>query len=242
MSDESKEVISYAQWGDDLLVLAYFDGIEHGTFIEAGANEPKILSQTYLLEQNGWSGALVEPVDECCQNLRVERPGSRVFQNALGAPNQKGNLTLRIPEGVTALATALEEGAAVMEGELIIEAPFITLNEVIEQAGIKHLNFLSLDLEGMELNAMHGLDFARHKPDLIIIEDRNENLSKHNFLKSKSYKVVRRNGSNNWYVPVAAPFPVKLSQRLELFRKLYLSIPFRSLRSLSRRLRGKPVS
>lgn len=245
MSDESNgpklASESYAQWGDDQKVLEYFKDLKSGTFVEAGANEPKLLSQTYLLEKHGWTGALVEPISECCDNLRAERPSSRVFQNALGGPEQNGILKLRIPSGVTALASALEEDGTISEDEIIIEAPFITLNEVLKQSGIEHLNFLSLDLEGMELDAMRGLNFEQYAPDLIIIEDRNGDLTKHNFLKSKSYKLVRRNGSNNWYVPVDAPFPLSAFERWRLVRKLYLSIPFRCMRSFSRRLRGKPV-
>lgn len=232
-------LVSYSQWGDDLLVWEYFGKSRDGVFLEAGANDPKELSQTYLLETQGWTGALVEPVPECCERLRAERPGSRVFQNALGAPDQRGLLRLSIPDGVTALAAGLPAGARPAVGERVVEAEFITLNEVLAQAGITRLDYLSLDLEGMELEALKGLDFDTHAPRLIVVEDRLSHLRLHRFLTRAGYKLVKRNGSNNWYVPAASPFPVSAAMRLTMLRKLYLSMPFRWLRSASRRMRGR---
>ena len=86
MSEDKIE--SYAQWGDDVLVWEHFGKKTDGVFLEAGANHPTSLSQTYLLEKRGWTGVLVEPVPECCEKLRAERAGSQVFQNALGSPEQ----------------------------------------------------------------------------------------------------------------------------------------------------------
>lgn len=238
MTNQSELRSSYAQWGDDRLVLDYFGGREGCTFLEAGANDPVSLSQTYLLEQHGWQGVLVEPVASCCERLRAVRAGSQVFQNALGAPEDRGTLRLFVPNGVTELTRAYEPGDENLTGELI-EAGFMTLSEVLEAAGLEKLTYLSLDLEGMEDRALLGLDFARLRPELIIVEDRVEHLRTHRLLCSKGYKLVRRNGSNHWYVPEGAAFPVRLGARIRLFRKLYLSMPFRWLRDKSRQIRGK---
>jgi len=93
-------------------------------------------------------------------------------------------------------------------------------------------------MEGMELEAMRGFDFERYQPDFILIEDRNENLDKHRFLKAEGYKLVYRKGSNNWYVPKSTAYPVSALTHLKIIRKLYVSIPFRRLRDASRKLRG----
>jgi hypothetical protein len=100
MVSKKNSAESFAQWGDDRLVLDHFVDRTECTFLEAGANDPICLSQTYLLEQNGWTGVLVEPVDECCDRLRAVRSRSRIFQNALGAPEDRGFLRLFVPKGV----------------------------------------------------------------------------------------------------------------------------------------------
>jgi hypothetical protein len=42
------------------LVGAFFGDIK-GYFVEVGAKEPRERSQTWFLEQAGWTGVLVEP-------------------------------------------------------------------------------------------------------------------------------------------------------------------------------------
>lgn len=229
---------SHGQWGDDVLAWDYLGRTSEGVFFEAGANDPVVLSQTYFLEKQGWRGVLVEPVPSCCESLKQVRTGSRIYQAALGSPGQKGMLRLRIPQGQTELTQALEEGEGCPEDELV-EAPLMTISEAMDKADFKSLDFLSLDLEGMELAALHGLDFSRHAPRLIVMEDRMESLEKHRYLKRQGYKIVMRNGSNSWYVPIAEPFEVPLAMRYELLRKLYLSLSFRCLRDALRALRGK---
>ena len=246
---------SHAQWGDDLLVWEYFNRSSTGVFLEAGANDPIKLSQTYLLEQQGWTGILIDPVPSCCEALRRVRTRSHVFQNALGGPQHRGKLRLRVPEGCSELTHAVvdDSGASGSEiqavasvaerrfeaaaGDEIIEAGFMTIDEALKIAGFDRLDYLSLDLEGFELPALQGLDFSHMRPRVVIIEDRLENLSRHRFMLQQRYKLVRRNGSNNWYLPSEAPFTVSLATRLKLFRKCYLSLPFRHMRDTLRKLR-----
>jgi FkbM family methyltransferase len=231
---------SYAQWGEDRIIWDWlFSQSKSGVFFEAGANHPVRLSQTYLLEQMGWTGVLADPVPSCCELLRAQRPQSRVFQVALGTPAQRGKLRFRIPEGITELTELFSEGDPVNAKDTIFEAEVRTVNDLLEEAGVQRLDYLVLDTEGMELSVMMGFDFARYRPRVILIEDRNDSLAKHRYLKQQGYRLVRRFGSNNCYVPRSQPVPVPLAERWKLLRKLYLAIPFRKLRSISRRLRGK---
>ena len=196
-------------------------------FFEAGANEPRLLSQTYLLEINGWKGILVEPVKSCCEELRKERPNSIVFQNALGAPEQRGQLRLCIPGGVTQLTHSFENGFDPAPNDILIEANFITIQECIEKSGFLKIDFLSLDLEGSELNALRGINLMNIRPKLIIVEDHLDILDRHFYLRKWGYKLVKRNGANSWYVPNETNFPTNLVSWIKLKRKI-LSRWFRS--------------
>src|SRR5438552_3236195 len=87
---------SYSQFGEDIFLWEYFGGKTDGFFVEAGANHPTRCSQTCLFEEQGWKGILVEPIAKNCELLREDRPGSRVFQFALGAPEQRGRARLNV--------------------------------------------------------------------------------------------------------------------------------------------------
>lgn len=233
---------TYAQWGEDKLVWEYFHRKPHGFFVEVGANDPIIISQTYLLEQSGWEGILVEPQPECCKRLRPARPKSKVIQAACGAPEQKGKARFRI---------ASNDGCSLLDGLTTdedvtfaetVEVDLVTVDDVLAQSGNPKPDFVSIDVEGGELNVLKGFSLAKHKPQLLLMEDHVRDLSVHHYLRRQGYKLVRRTGSNNWYVPEETPFPVSLSERWRLFRKMYLATPLRQLKRAFRRRKDSAPS
>ena len=53
-----------------------------GTFLDIGACEPKDLSNTYALEQVGWTGTLIEAGPEQCARLRAQRTARVIHADA----------------------------------------------------------------------------------------------------------------------------------------------------------------
>ena len=233
---------SYAQWGEDKLVWDYFHRKARGFFVEVGANDPAILSQTYLLEQNGWEGILVEPQAFCCERLRHLRQRSKVFQVACGAPEQKGKAVLRVAKHNDRSTLATQVLNEKVEFTHSVEVDMTTLDEIVAQSGKPRLDFLSIDVEGAELDVLRGFTLSKHQPGLIIVEDDVFDLRLHSHLRAQGYKLVKRTGSNNWYVPNAAPYPVGLGERLRLFRKMHLATPLRRLKRFLRARRSEQGS
>ena len=232
---------SHSQWGEDRLVWEHFDRRSDGTFLEAGALHPSNLSQTYFLEKKGWHGVLVEPVTDLAAEFARLRPRSKLFHLALGAPEDAGKELAFVVPNNDSLAHLLEPGEIPAADATIIRVRLTTLSAVLAESGLEKLDYLSLDLEGHELPALHGLDFARWQPALILIEDHLHDLKKHHYLAARGYQLVFRTGSNNWYVPAGTPCGLStLAVKWELFRKLYLSMPFRKLRIALKRMRGLP--
>ncbi len=230
---------SYSQWGEDRLVWEHFGRRDFGTFLEAGALHPSNLSQTYFLEKKGWHGVLVEPVTDLAAEFMRLRPRSKLFHLALGGPEDAGKELAFVVPNNDSLAHLLEPGEKPGADATIIRVRLTTLSAVLAESGLEKLDYLSLDLEGHELPALRGLDFDRWKPALILIEDHLHDLKKHRYLQSRGYELVFRTGSNNWYVPTGTPCGLSTPAiKWELFRKLYLSMPFRKLRISLKTMRG----
>jgi FkbM family methyltransferase len=226
---------SYSQSGEDLLLWEYFGARHDGFFVEVGANHPTKCSQTWLFEQRGWKGILVEPIARNCELLRQQRPGSRVFQCALGTPEQRGRAQLNVAAGNDGLSGLnLNDGVVLDRME---EVEVRTLDEVLAEAGNLKIDLMSIDVEGFELQVLRGFDLARHRPAMLLIEDHLEHLLVHRHLARNGYRVVKRTGENNWYVQKRQPFHMTTRmERLKLFRKMFLGLPFRKIRlSLRRR-------
>jgi FkbM family methyltransferase len=216
------------------IVAAYFSGAK-GTFVEVGAFQPIELSQTYGLEQAGWSGVLIEPVPEHAAALRQQRR-SPVFEVACGSPEHHGDLMpIRVSGGLSTMRTHdLTHELASKEPRYV---QVVTLDSVLDAAGITSIDLLSIDVEGMEVDVLRGLSIERFRPRLALIEDHCEGLAKHRYMRSMGYKLVRRTDLNSWYVPHDTPFPIRLFGRWQLLRKYYLSRPFRRLQRFRRRHR-----
>jgi FkbM family methyltransferase len=213
---------------EDSRVLDFFAD-DTGVFVEVGANHPIEGSQTYALEQRGWTGILVEPLSEYAGRLRSER-SAQVFEVAAGAPQDAGK---RLPFlvahslSLSTLQPNIKAGFNPQERRLV---PVKTLDSMLIDAGFKHIDFLSIDVEGAELEVLKGLSLAKYRPRLILIEDDAHSRDKHLYMTAHGYKLIRRTNLNNWYVPADMEFPISVFGRWQFFRKLYLGAPLRRWR------------
>ncbi len=220
------------------LVREFFGGARSGFFVEVGANRPQLESQSWHLEQLGWTGVLIEPQPNLADELRRLRQ-SKVFAVACSSPQNAGRrMRLHVAGALSSLdRDRMAPGA---EPERVIEVPVRTLDDIlIEARAPAQFEFLSVDVEGHELEVLRGFDFMRWHPRLVLLEDHVGNLEKHRFLKNAGYRLIRRVENNGWYVPRDAAITVGPRERWEIVRKYYLGLPFRVARNASRRMRRR---
>ena len=191
---------------EDELVWRSFNRRTNGFFVEVGANEPQQGSQTWLLEQRGWRGILVEPLPQYHARLETNRPGSRLFKVACGP-------AVHAPAGeffesATPAHSSFKPHAVDAQTEYVrrLTVPILSLNEILAEAGSPKVDFVSIDVEGAQLDVLEGFDLGRHRPGLLLIEDHLRSLSCHHYLRKQKYRLVKRTGLNNWYIPQDEPF------------------------------------
>ncbi len=225
-----------AEGREQALVRDFFGGARAGLFVEIGANHPQHESQTWHLEQLGWTGILVEPQPDLADDLRRKR-SAKVFAVACSSPDNAGRrMRLHVAGALSSLERDRMAPGAAPQGA--IDVPVRTLDDILAEAGAPSpLDLLSLDVEGHELKVLAGLDLARWRPRLILLEDHVGNLGKHRFLTGAGYRLVRRVENNGWYVPADTAITVGARERWNIVRKYYLALPFRIARNASRRLR-----
>lgn len=168
---------------------------ENGIFIEAGANDGIQQSNTKRLEQfHGWKGILVEPSEVLFSKLRVNRPYSKCFQCALGSFEENNTYAYGDFDG--SLMSSLD-------GERLRRSPINqvlvrSLQSILDEVGVQHVNFFSLDTEGSELNILKGIDFSRITFDYLLIE-----IYQHqydtivSFLQSRGYEMIENFSNYN---------------------------------------------
>src|SRR5579862_2381957 len=144
------------------LVWEFFGRKREGFFVEVGANDPRSGSQTWLLEENGWRGVLVEPQAALCEKLRRARSRSQVFQAACSGPEREGEALLHIGthDGVSTLEKQRDSHDLQFVGTERVKVT--TLDKVLREAGAGRIDFLSIDVEGHEIEVLRGFDFEKY--------------------------------------------------------------------------------
>jgi FkbM family methyltransferase len=221
---------------EQALVREFFGGETSGYFVEVGANHPTQGSQTWHLEQAGWTGLLVEPQPDLAAFLVTSRK-ARVFAVACSSPDNAGKT---LPLHIDGPRSALDRDrmAPGAQAAYVIAVPTRTLDSILDEvAAPVPLALLSIDVEGHEVEVLQGFDFSRWQPALVLIEDHVNDLKTHRYLKRNGYRLIRRLGFNGWYVPDDEDVIVAAADRWEIVRKYYLALPVRMLRNLTRRVR-----
>jgi len=228
----------FPDWVEDRLIAEFFASSPSGFFVEVGANEPQRGSQTWQLEQSGWTGILIEPQPELAERLRCTRR-ARVVATACSSPANAGTMmTLHLSGPHSSFKREFAITGAVSRGTIAV--PVRTLDDILEEAGAPApIDFVSIDTEGHEVEVLRGFDIARWRPGLILIEDHVTSLATHRFFSRTGYRLIRRTGLNSWYVPRSAAPRVGLIGSWEFLRKYYLALPIRIMRDRKRRLQDR---
>ncbi len=182
------------------LKTEFFGPLQTGFFVEVGANQPQQGSQSWQFEQAGWRGVLVEPQPDLAERLRQSRR-AHVVAAACSSPANAGTaMTLHVLGPHSSLNREL--AVTGVTAQSTIEVPVRTLDEILEQAGAPTpIDFVSIDVEGHEVEVLSGFDLARWRPRLLLVEDHVTSLATHRYLTRAGYRLIRRTGPNGWYVP-----------------------------------------
>jgi FkbM family methyltransferase len=137
-----------------------------GFFVEAGANDGLFQSNTALLERSfGWRGVLVEPSAQACEQARLNRTAP-VYNCALVGNDYEGSTVTGDFDGYPMGSV---EGARLgRPGSHTV--PARTLQSILDEENVSHVDFLSLDAEGYELEILRGVDFRRTTFSYMLIE------------------------------------------------------------------------
>jgi FkbM family methyltransferase len=162
----------YSRNLEDVMLCRALAGVAEGSFLDVGAGHPVYDSNTYALYQRGWRGIALEPIEEAATLWQKERPEDLLI--AMAAAAEPGETTLHLMPHATQISTLDASQAADWQREgYQIEprrVPVTTLNEVLDRFQEGELHLMSVDVEGLEREVLAGLDLARYRPWIIVIE------------------------------------------------------------------------
>lgn len=203
----------YSQWGEDALLYEFFKGKTDGFFIDIGAFDGIHLSNSYIFEQIGWKGICVEAQPKSFDVLKINRPGSININKAVIGDSNLSEVDFDVEEigvlsginlDINDIKKRCENTKRKFQGLKKIKVKTITLNAIFEKfcKNIEVIDFLSIDIEGMEYNTINDYPFKKFRPRVMIIESNSvkEKNRMNALMKSKGYFFCGYLMQNGYYV------------------------------------------
>lgn len=206
-----REEKRYSQGNEELLIRHFFRDRRGGTFVDVGAFQWKDNSTTYYLEQHlGWSGLAIDANARLAKQYEQNRPRTRFYSYIVtDHGGTEEDFYLAGPVSSTSKEHVEQFG---LEGRKTRVAT-TTLDALLEQAGVEHIDFLSMDIEEGEPAALAGFDIERYRPELVCIEASNVKVrakiipyfEEHGYERIEEY--LKYDAVNWYYTPSGSPGP-----------------------------------
>jgi FkbM family methyltransferase len=161
----------YSEREEEWLIRDYFQDRRGGVFVDVGANHYRVASKTYYLESKlGWSGVAIEPQREFADEYRTYRPRTRFLPFFVSdQSNHTARLYLRRRKDQVASSNEAFVKSFGTPAE-VRDVPTMTLDDILDSEKIEKIDFLSMDIELHEPQALAGFHIERFKPSLVCIE------------------------------------------------------------------------
>ena len=190
---------SYSMLGEDLVVNNFFKNKTNGFYVDVGCYHPIDGNNTHLLFKNGWSGINIDLNKISIDLFNIARKNDENFRVAVSNKSKKIKFYYR--KKINMLNTINKNFAnnSFKKGYSIDYIQARTLSSILKESKLKNkkIDFLNIDIEGNEINALKTLNFEIYRPKLICVEIHNftsNRLKKVNFKDHSIYKFLKQKG------------------------------------------------
>lgn len=182
---------SFSQKGEDVIIENQFGSKLNGFYVDIGAFHPIQHNNTYKFYLKGWTGINIEPHPFQYDKFVKNRPRDNNLN--IGISSQKGRMVFHAFS--TGALSTFSKTIAVNYQKIGYKESFqkrievSTLKEVFDKYITKNIDFMSIDVEGMELQVLKGNDWIKYKPKIICIETSDHNSIINGIISQKKKRI-----------------------------------------------------
>jgi len=201
----------YGQFSTDAIIELYFIGQGMGTCVEVGAANGLRGSNTLFFEKMGWRTLCIEPNPEYFD--LVSRTRQEAIRCACGSTHGtkvpftvfdigKNNIMSSV-SGLKPDSRLVEEHVSkdLINSSYQIEVEVRTLDSILKDVAFdKHIDFISIDTEGTELDVLKGLDLTHWDISLLVVENNYNDGEIEEYLNTFGYIKDARWKINDFYI------------------------------------------
>ena len=202
---------SFSQEGEDMILRRIFEGVSCGFYVDVGAHHPKRFSNTYYFYKKGWRGLNIDAMPGSMKLFKILRPRDINLEIPISSIRKKLNYYIFNETALNGFSKELSIKRSELENYHIIDKVPMetsTLNEVL-LANIepgKEIDFMSIDVEGLDYDVLISNDFSLYKPKVILIEVLGNKMSDLNndkivkYLETRGYFIISRTFNTVFFV------------------------------------------
>ena len=202
--DELRGLTEYSsEIGQDKWVLEkVFPDVTNGYFVDIGSGHGTIGSDRRTLEERGWTGVCIDPFP-----VHMEGRTCRMFKEVVFS---KAGLVMAFHTagGVGGIADTLGQWNEEAARAPTVNVTTVTIDDILARAGAPpFIHFMSLDVEGAELEALRAFSFDRYRVGAWTIEHNREEPKRSQIvalLAQHGYLRVNEWHQDDFFVPVDA--------------------------------------
>jgi FkbM family methyltransferase len=173
--------LAYSQDGEDMILRRLFEGQKSGFYVDVGAHHPYRFSNTCYFHRRGWRGINIDPNPDAMEAFRGDRPSD--VNVCVGVSDKAGDLLFHFfnePALNTFDAELAAQRANLPDYRLIAKknVPVRRLDDLLVEylPPNTEIDFLSIDVEGLDLSVLRSGDWTRFRPRVLLVEARERGL------------------------------------------------------------------
>lgn len=196
--------LSYSQEGEDLILGRIFEGRYTGFYIDVGAHHPMRFSNTYKFYLLGWRGINIDALPDSMKKFKQARPDDINIEVPISKDTSSKLTYYMFNEPALntfdkSLADSRNNGKPYKITEERIMQTY-TLAEILKMhmAHGQKIDFLSIDVEGLDVEVLESNDWELYRPAYIVTECFDTSLSEvrkadvNGILESKGYSLFAK--------------------------------------------------
>lgn len=170
----------YAELNTDKYIRETFfpDFNYKGLMIEVGAGPTTFYSMSKHFRENGWRCICVEPNPKFVEAHKLE--GNEIYQYACSYEEKKSKFKIVDSKNWGAKNEGISYSAIDIKYDILqfktydiseIDVEVIKLDTLLNKLGITNIDFLSIDVEGWEIEVLKGFNIEKYSPKVTLLEN-----------------------------------------------------------------------
>ena len=166
---------SYSQEGEDMILRRLFEKQQIGFYIDVGAHHPKRFSNTYFFYKQGWRGINIDAMPKSMKLFEKIRPMDINIEKPISDKKEILTYYAFNEPALNGFSKELSEQRDRQKNYFIQFTKDIetaTLEEILDENLPKkqEIDFLSIDVEGLDFMVLKSNNFEKYRPKVILIE------------------------------------------------------------------------